>query len=132
MAVLSGEGCTLGYSADGSSFAEVTQVVSMSGPEQSLPQVETTHLGSTRKEYRTGLKEGETFNFQLYFDPANTQHAAIEAATGEFHLEVTLTDGTAGTSYAFPCLKTGFALGGMEVDSNVTADVEVILTGNIS
>ncbi|MEX1040189.1 MAG: phage tail tube protein [Pirellulaceae bacterium] len=133
MAVLSGEGVKLSYSADGTGYVEIAQVVTMDGPNTNYAEVETTALDSTVREYRAGLKEAGTFSFEIQYDPDNTQHAAIEAADGGFFLEVDLNDdGTASEKFSFPCIKTAFSFGGFEVDSNVIASVDVRLTGDIS
>ncbi|WP_339684232.1 phage tail tube protein [Gimesia maris] len=128
MAVLAGEGCTLGYSADGTSYSAIAQVVSIDGPSKVLGEVETTNLGSTTRTYRAGLPESGTMSFQVYYDPAT--HSTLEDATGEIYLQLTMSDGS--STYSFPCIRTGFSYGGMEVDGNVTADVEVRLTGDIT
>jgi hypothetical protein len=60
-------------------YAAVGQVVSVSGPDGSVPEVDVTHLGSTGKESIAGLADFGSLSFEVILDPADatTMHEQI-------------------------------------------------------
>ena len=132
---LSGEGCTLEVDVDGAgagTFAVVGKVISMTGPTRAVAEVEWTHLGSAAKRFRASkIPEGGTVGFTITFDPDDPVHESLEdlmttPVTAKWRM--TLTDAVP-TTYSFDGILTGFELGGMEVESNITADLTIRIDG---
>jgi len=53
-------------------YAQIGQVVSISGPDGSVPEVDVTHLSSTGKEYIAGLADFGSISMEVILDPATT------------------------------------------------------------
>ena len=132
MSVYAGEGTVLKVDVS-STLTAVAQVVSISGPDSAVPEVETTHLGSTAKEYRPGeIPEAGTIDFSILFDPGNTGHAelvTLAKTPSVVSWQVTFTDGSTMDWEGF---LTSFSVSGMEDESNLAADCTVRITGQIT
>ena len=130
MAVIAGEGTALFF--NGSAIGDV---VSISGPNRAVAEVEKTSLDSTTKEFRfSTIPESGTVDFVINFDPADGQHSGIETlmdtpADGTFALRY--ADSTADdlTFIGFP---TSFAYSGMEVEGNLQAEITVKIAGDFA
>jgi hypothetical protein len=53
-------------------YAQIGQVTSISGPDGSVPEVDVTHLSSTGKEYVGGLADFGSVTCEVIFDAATT------------------------------------------------------------
>ena len=60
-------------------YAQIGQVTSISGPDGSVPEVDVTHLSSTGKEYIAGLADFGSVSCEVIADPATvtTLHEQI-------------------------------------------------------
>ena len=81
MAYLKSQGCYIGK-ADANSpigYDTIGQVVSISGPDGNVPEVDVTHLLSTGKEFVGGLPDFGNVTLTVIWDKAttSTQHDAL-------------------------------------------------------
>ncbi len=53
-------------------YAQIGQVTSISGPDGSIPEVDVTHLSSTGKEFIAGLADWGSVSLEVIFDAATT------------------------------------------------------------
>lgn len=135
MAVYPGEGTTLSYSSDGTSYTPIAQVVSINGPSWAVAEVETTHLTSTDKEFRPSeIPESGTLDFSIEYDADSTTHSAMTtlmATPATRYWQIGLND-TSSTTWSGQGFLTGFSLTGMEVEGNLMADVSLRFTGGLT
>lgn len=73
------QGTVLKYSSGASPevFTTIPQIVSIDGPTISASERNTTHLGSTAVETRSGLKDYGTLTCDMFWDERDTAHAAL-------------------------------------------------------
>jgi hypothetical protein len=74
---------------------DVTNIPSFGSSER--PQIDTSNMDSTSREFRFGLADTGSVEFEINFVPDNTVHATIEAAAEantQKQLKVELSDGT--------------------------------------
>lgn len=130
---LPGENTTLSY--DGSA---VINLLTCTGPDSSVAEVETTVLGATAKTFRpNSISEAGTLSYSFYYDPDNTVHQAIHASTKvpdvvTHVITIPDADGTGSTTFTQSAFTTSFSLSGMEDGGNITAEVEARITGTIT
>ena len=71
MAYLKSQGCTIHKLGTASpEYPQVGQVISISGPDGSIPEIDVTHLSSTGKEYIGGLPDFGNVAMEVIWDPA--------------------------------------------------------------
>ena len=123
MAYLAGETATLEVGATSTTSA-VTQVTDISFSGFTQDSVDTFHLGSTSKTSRAGLVDFGTLSFNLYYDPADTNHILLEDSSSDkatVYFEVAVGTRTwTGSGYV-----TSFGGEGMAVEENVATPVEI-------
>lgn len=112
-------------------YTTIAQRVSIQGPGLKVPTVDTTHLDSPAREKRPTLPDPGSLKMQVEFDPTDPTHKAMfdlifTPVVAQWKL--VFTD-SAPTGWAFDGILTGFEPGGMTVDGNLTADVEIEVTG---
>jgi hypothetical protein len=128
-----GLGTQLAYSlTSGGPFTTIGLRVSIEGPSPSQEEIDKTHLDSLLIEKRpAGLPDFENLKLKLLHDPADATHELIESwvttVPPVVFFQLNLQD-TAQSSYAFEGWAKSFAKTGMDKDSNLTADVEVVVT----
>ena len=76
MAYLKSQGCSI-YRMGDSPQAEIEQVVSISGPDGSVGEIDVTHLASTGKEYIGALPDFGQISLEVVWDPTLATHSAI-------------------------------------------------------
>lgn len=113
-------------------FAEVINITDFSGPSPSRPEIDTTNLSSTAKEYLLGLKDHGTIQFSGNLAPGNTVHQTImeddlDANTAR-NWKVTFAG---GESAVFAAFVQGFPLQGSK-DGIVTYSLTLRITGEIT
>lgn len=131
MSEFAGEGTILSVGATSTvtAIAQVTNV-SLSGEREG---VDNFHLGSTIKTQRaSGLKGPFSLSFSVFHDGTNAQHqdiyeAFVAGTTMYWKLET-----VDGAEYTFQGWVSSHEFNGMEVDSNLGADVEVNITTDIT
>lgn len=128
MAYLAGEATTL--KLEGTAIA---QVVSISGPEMAVAEVETTHLGSTHKEFRpSSIPEAGTVSATIEYDPQQATHASLTSLMNSPQEKAWTIEFSDGSTYAFDGFLTAFSVTGAEVENNVTAEITIRINGDIT
>jgi hypothetical protein len=129
---VAGEGTLLGVGTT-STTANITALNSVKLGAIEQAQVDTFSLGSSVKSSRASkIPDPGSLSFSIYYDPSDTQHALLftnSTTAADLYWKVTTID---GEEFTFQGYIRTFELNGMEVDSNVTADVEVKITTAIT
>lgn len=115
------------------SFANVGNVVNITGPGGSASVIDVTNLDSTAKEKLMGLPDEGQITLELNYDPDNTQHANLRnARKNRTRCEgrITLTDSTA-TVLTFFFYVLGFQMR-VAVDQAVKANLTLEIDGPVS
>lgn len=76
MAYIKSQGCSI-FRMGSSPQAAIGQVISISGPDGSVGEIDVTHLASTGKEYIGALPDFGTITMEVVWDPKLTSHSAI-------------------------------------------------------
>ena len=76
MAYLKSQGCSIWRMGD-SPQAAVGQVISISGPDGSVGEIDVTHLASTGKEYIGALPDFGTITMEVVWDPNLGTHSSL-------------------------------------------------------
>ena len=134
--IVTGEYCKLYYKI-GSTYTLINQRTSITGPNQTMAAVESTHMDSLAKERRPGIADTGTIDCEVELNPADAGHKAVEAllsapVIGDWRVE--LSDkpagvGAHGTYYDVTGFPTGFTRNGMTVESNVLGSFTIQCTG---
>lgn len=128
-----GLGTQLQYSlTDTGTFTTIGLRVSIEGPSPAQEEIDKTHLDSLLFEKRPGgLPNFENLKLKIWHDPGDTDHALMESwvttVPPNVFFKLNLQD-TKQSSYTFGGWAKTFAKTGMDKDSNLTADVEVVVT----
>jgi hypothetical protein len=113
-------------------FTTIGLRVSVEGPSPNQEEIDKTHLDSLLFEKRPGgLPNFENLKLKIWHDPADATHELIESwittVPPVVFFQLNLQD-TAQTSYAFEGWAKSFAKTGMDKDSNLTGDIEIVVT----
>ena len=125
------------YLSQGSptSFALITERVTIGAFAETRPRRDVTDLDSLRREYKGGLRDSPEMPLRIFYLPSDTQHAALrdlfneddqDARLAEFKLEF-----TDGTIWIFDAEVSGWTTSEIAVDGDITADVSLLVTGEI-
>lgn len=116
------------YSSGGSAYkltmTEVGEVSSISGFDGTAPEINTTHLRSTAKEYLIGLQDYGGMQLALNLDNSDTGQTlmrAIKAAATVKGFQIT---DSAGYITTFPALVQSFSIS-MQADDAVRAQIQM-------
>lgn len=112
-------------------FTDVAEVLDFDGPGGESSEIEVTHLQSTAKEYKIGLKDPGDFTFNVNLIPDDASQLGLQSdhdtrVTRNFKL--ILSDGTVGT---FAALVRRFRRSGAK-DDVVKANITLRITGDIA
>lgn len=121
-----------GDGASPESFTTIPEVRTISGPDGSANQIDTTDLSSSAKEFRMGLRDEGSVTLGMMFIPANAVHAGLrtDRASGtERKFRITFTDSPA-TVWEFSAYVQGLSISN-EVDSTTDATVTLLITGGV-
>jgi len=130
-------GTTLGcdFTTPGT-YVVIGQVLSISGPEAAVGSAETTNLSSTAKPYRPTLPDPGTISFSIEFDPTDaTTHQKLETLQGTPAIhgwQITFSTGGSTHTCTIQGFLTKFAPSAGGPEENLTADIEVQLTGPLT
>ena len=134
MANLKSQGCAIYLSDDASPevWAEVGQVMSISGPDGSTGEIDVTNLSSTIKEFVASLPDMGTVSLECSWDHATTanQHAAINTAflaQTTKHWQIRLSD-SPRTVLDFNAFPNAFSTS-IGVDDKVGLTIGLRITG---
>lgn len=113
-------------------YAQIGQVTSISGPDGSVPEVDVTHLASTGKEYIGGLADFGNVSCEVIFDAAtvSTLHEQIWAdflAQTVTTYQIRLSDSPA-TLLTFTAYPSGYSYS-LGVDEAVRATISFKVSG---
>lgn len=136
MSKLPGKGTLLQLGDGGSpseTFTTIADRVQIGGPNMSVGSRETTHLDSDAKEFEPTIPDGGDLTMTLFYDPNETTHQGLTglvAAPANVHWKLVFNDGMATpANYLLNGHITGFNHTGMEVESNLQAEVTIKLNG---
>ena len=128
-----GLGTQLSYSlTEAGTYETIGLRVSIEGPSPSQEEIDKTHLDSLLMEKRPGgLPNFENLKLKIWHDPGDTNHALMESwvttVPPNVFFKLGLQD-TKQTSYTLGGWAKTFTKTGMDKDSNLTADVEIVVT----
>lgn len=137
MSNLKSQGCGI-YISDKASpevFSEIGQVMSISGPDGSVTEIDVTNLSSTAKEFIIGLPDEGSVSLEVSWDYADatanhdTLWAARAASTQE-HVQIRLSD-SPRTTMDFQCFVTTYSVS-LGVDDKVGATIGLRITGAVA
>lgn len=114
-------------------FTAVPEIVDISGPDGSAPEIDATDLSSTSKEYKIGLKDNGSVTFNMHYIPANTTHAALRTAWSNRTLtnfQMLFTD-SPQTQWSFAAYVQNFSMSA-STDDTIKASVTLRISGDIT
>lgn len=117
-----------------STYTAIAQVVSIDGPDIKVGSCDNTVLGATVKVSRGTIPDNGTVSMTIFFDPQNTLHKSIygfAATPSTEQWEIAFGD-TGTTTCAFTGYISGFKVNGMEVESNLGADIEITVASALT
>lgn len=113
-------------------YAQIGQVTSISGPDGNIPEVDVTHLSSTGKEFIAGLADWGSVSLEVIFDAAttSTMHEQIwndflAGTVTYYQLRLSDSPATTITMQAYP---NQYSLN-LGVDEAVRATLGLKITG---
>lgn len=114
-------------------FVAVPEVRTIGGPNEARSTRDVTDLDSSAREFKLNLKDAGEVTLGIFYIPTNAAHAALRNSFNNgtlrrFRLEY--ADSIA-TYHDFSAYVTGWART-IDVDSDVTADVTLKITGDIT
>ena len=115
-------------------FNSISEISNMSGPGGSGKIIDATDLLSVAKQKRMGLPDEGQLSFDLFYLPADTQHALLRSqrdARAKTNFKLIFTDDSPSTTWSFSAFVTGFSLSSA-VDDVLKAKVTLEVTGAIS
>jgi hypothetical protein len=116
----------------GDTFAAIGEVISFDGPGGSASLIDVSHLGSTAKEKRKGLKDNGQFTMVVNKIFNNAGQVAVSAAQDEndpYNIKVTYPD---GTIHDFKALVMEFKITGGGVDDVLRGNITLEITGPVT
>ncbi|WP_013627815.1 phage tail tube protein [Rubinisphaera brasiliensis] len=132
MATIPGEGTILKVDVS-DTLTAIANVINVSGPDSSVPEVENTTISANSKQYRPGkIPEAGTIDCSIYFDPADSGHQALltlAKTPATVSWQVTWSD---GSTLDWEGFLTSISFSGMEDESDLMADFSVRITGQIA
>jgi hypothetical protein len=129
MAYAPGKGTELRLTITGTPTA-IAQLVSVTPPSMEMGTTETTHLGSTWKEYISNIPDGGEVSFVVEY----ATHAALWTAFtgGAAEVWAVAFNDAGDTTVGFSGILTAFAWDDVVVDGVVTASLTVKVTGAVT
>jgi len=109
----------------------ISNVKDITPPNISVGMVEATPLGATVKNKLAALIDSGDFTVNLWYDPADTSHAGLEALIGDPAVPVLITLKT-GHTLGFNAFVTGFDITGLGTETPVEAAVKFAVTGLVT
>ena len=132
MAYLKSQGCSI-WRMGSSPQVAIGQVVSISGPDGSVGEIDVTHLASTGKEYIGALPDFGTISMEVVWDPTETTHAAIWAdflAQTVSSYQIRLSDSPQST-LTFSAYPSAYAAN-LATDDKVGATISLKISGSVT
>jgi len=112
-------------------MTEVSEVKSVAGFNGTAPEIDTTHLRSTAKEYLIGLQDFGTvdLNLSLITDTGQTRLRALKSSGASAATSITLSDGRIAAFIAFV---QSLSFDAITPDGSVTGSSTLRVTGEPS
>ena len=138
MANLKSQGCAI-YIMDTdvspNAYGEVGQVMSITGPDGSVTEIDVTNLASTAKEFIIGLPDEGSVSLDVSWDHASAtaQHDFLWTARAnqtEIGAQIRLSD-SPRTTMTFQCFVTTYSIT-LGVDEKVAATIGLRITGAVT
>lgn len=117
-------------------YVALEEVTSIGGPDGTLNLIDTSHLGSTAKEYLPGLADNGTITLALNFTAGTKQMVMKDLFDGSadanpFRIQIPTTSArTAYHTFDFDAIVTRWSLADA-VDSKVTLNITLQTTGGV-
>jgi hypothetical protein len=135
MSTLQTQGTTIAIetSDSPSTFGTIGEVKSISGPSGSAPEIDTTNLSSTAREFNMGLPDEGNISISCSYDPDDTNQALCRTkrnsqVSGNF--KITCADSPA-TTITFTAYVTEWSLS-FDIDAVATLTIGLRLTGAVT
>lgn len=133
----SAAGTTLSRKASGSeTFSQVTQLISMSGPNTAIADIDTTLLASTAKTFVPSIPDNGEVTFQVFSVPGDAVYVVLQGLSQNPEVdswEITLPDGTtAGSTVTFSGYIKTFGQSGYAIDDKPVSDLTLKVTGLVT
>lgn len=112
-------------------YTEVSEITNFSLFDGSASEIDTTHLGSTAKEFLMGLQDFGSCSFDCNHLPSDTGQAAMRAAKASREIqdfEITFSDNSTATFQGF--VLNNPLTGG--VDGKVDGSFNVRVSGDVT
>lgn len=113
-------------------YAQIGQVTSISGPDGSIPEVDVTHLSSTGKEFIAGLADWGSVSLEVIFDAADSTNMHelmwtdfIAGTVSTYQIRLSDSPATTFTMTGYP---NQYSLN-LGVDEAVRATLGIKITG---
>ncbi len=137
---ISGQGATISVSIDGTTFIEVGEVKTFGGIGGGTPSVkDVTHLKSTGKEKKVGLKDEGQVTFSGNYIEDDPGQEMLENARDEtisltmkVELDNKKTPTGKGTTWVFNVFVLTFKSDGISVDETLMFDSSCEITGSVT
>ena len=118
----------------GGSFTAIADVRSWNGPSTENPEIDTTSLSSSAKEFAPGLVDNGEMSLELNFDPNNSVHQLIRAdmvASPPTTRGYRITFINPTINWTFNAFVRSFPISG-EVDGVINGSLTLRITGPIT
>lgn len=125
-----GEKTVLSYSTDnGSTYAAVAEVISVSGPKVSVASVDKTVLSDTAKKFRPSAQvDGGSVDFEVYFS-FGSHSSLINTLSSVVKWKILYDD---GVECVFDGFLTSLEISGAEMESEVKGSLSVKVNGALT
>lgn len=124
-------------SASPTVWSDVEEVVSIQGPSSSSNLIDVSHLGSTAKEYLTGLSDSGQLQVTCNFTGGTQQMAmrtmfTTSASAGEFRIRIPTSPGASTYhNFAFRAVVMSWEVGA-QVDDKVPLNMTLQVSGSVA
>ena len=112
-------------------YTVISEVVSFSGFDGSAAEIDTTHLGSTAKEYLMGLQDFGNLTLESNYLPADAGQVKLRTAKASREVQdfkIEFSDSSTATFQAY--VLSASISGG--VDAKVDTSFNLRITGNVT
>jgi hypothetical protein len=112
----------------------IEQVISLTSNPATLPEIDVTHLTSTAKEFRGGLRDYGTLSGTFWVDPTLTGQALANTMYGNASIRAwDLTPPGSIGVYTFDAYVNQFSsIGNIGVDTYMQSNIGIRLSGDIT
>jgi len=112
-------------------WTEIGEITDFSGPDGTANEIDTTHLGSTAKEFLMGLPDEGSISLSINWEPSDTGQQAVIAARKartEKDFKITYSDSSTAT---FKGYVLGLSSSGA-VDGKIDGSITIRITDEVT